>query len=163
MLEKTRSRGFWPPKPFKGGKKGRSKGFKGKSKGLAHRIANSTCRLRGQPGHWKAECPSKKTSSGSEANQVPTSFVIDIHSCLQDIPEVDHDPQSHFTSECFAVFEDTLSHLRARLKVKLSSIPALKNMSRAPAPESLPKSRLTSKEPLAEWSAQDEASLCFSW
>ena len=38
LLEKTRSRGFWPPRPFKGGKKGKGKGIKGKSKGLPRRL-----------------------------------------------------------------------------------------------------------------------------
>ena len=68
LLEKTRPRGFWPPKLFKGGKRGRGKGAKGKSKGLAQHIASSTCRLCGQTGHWKAECPTRKNSSSSDAN-----------------------------------------------------------------------------------------------
>ena len=61
FLDKSRSRGFWPTRTFEGGKKGKGKGVKGKSKSLAHRIANSTCRLCGQAGHWKAECPSQKS------------------------------------------------------------------------------------------------------
>lgn len=32
LLEKTRSRGFWPPRPFKGGKKGKGKASKGNPK-----------------------------------------------------------------------------------------------------------------------------------
>ena len=85
LLEKSRSRGFWPSRGFKGGKKG--KGVKGKSKGLAHRIANSTCRICGQTGHWKAECPSRKPTGTAEAAQIPTYFVIELDACLKDIPE----------------------------------------------------------------------------
>lgn len=88
LLEKSKSRGFWPIKGNKGSRKGKGKGFKGRSKGLAHRIAKSACRLCGQTGHWKAECPQKKTgASGSESGQVPTSVVIDLETSLFDIPE----------------------------------------------------------------------------
>jgi len=74
LKEKARTRGFWPLKPgmgFKG--KGRNGGKKGKGYGgptngsmmsaafkrrsLAERIANSTCRKCGQPGHWRRERP----------------------------------------------------------------------------------------------------------
>jgi hypothetical protein len=62
LLEKRRSRGFWPIKP--GGKDNRGFGKgKGRGKGkrqrdlLLARIAGSTCRL--QKGHWEAECPNR--------------------------------------------------------------------------------------------------------
>jgi len=76
LREKARTRGFWPLSGSKG--RGKGKGFTGKGKGysmgkgpmlsggtsmmgrrktLADRIANSTCRRCGRPGHWKRECP----------------------------------------------------------------------------------------------------------
>ena len=81
LKEKAKTRGFWPLSGAKG--RGRSKGFggKGKSSGmgkmswganssfmgrrrsLADRIANSTCRRCGKPGHWKRECPLAQGSS----------------------------------------------------------------------------------------------------
>ena len=67
--EKFRNRGFFPAKPFAG--KGKGYGGKqfGKGKGydnrpkktLQERIMSSTCRLCGVRGHWKAECPFKKS------------------------------------------------------------------------------------------------------
>ena len=80
LRDKAKSRGFWPL----GAGKGRNKGKKGKfgnqlkgtmgnnqsaafrRRSLADRIANSTCRRCGQPGHWKRECPMTAAStSGS--------------------------------------------------------------------------------------------------
>ncbi|OLQ11318.1 hypothetical protein AK812_SmicGene4852 [Symbiodinium microadriaticum] len=73
LLSKKRSRGFWPASSGKGGFKG-SKGQKGRGKGgkggrdqLLARIARSHCRICGAKGHWKAECPQKKTSASTEA------------------------------------------------------------------------------------------------
>ena len=69
LADRFRSRGFWPPSS-----KGRGKGFKGKGKGggklqqrksLQSRILSSNCRLCGQRGHWKAECPHKDGSMRS--------------------------------------------------------------------------------------------------
>ena len=63
LADRFRSRRFWPPSS-----KGRGNGFKGKGKGggkfqqrksLQSRILSSNCRLCGQCGHWKAECPHK--------------------------------------------------------------------------------------------------------
>ena len=66
LLEKRRSRGFWPVKGGKGKSfKGRGRG-KGKSskdrESLLARIAKSRCRLCDQVGHWKAECPNRPQS-----------------------------------------------------------------------------------------------------
>eukprot|EP00435_Cladocopium_sp_Y103_P018021 s1096_g4.t1 len=75
LKEKAKVRGFWPLSGQKG--RGKTKSSYGKSKGnsmgkgsmgggqnvlnrrrsLADRIANSTCRRCGRPGHWKRECP----------------------------------------------------------------------------------------------------------
>ena len=84
LADRFRSRGFWPLS-----QKGRGKGGKGRGKGkgfygqqrrnLQRRILNSSCRLCGQRGHWKAECPqrnagSSKSFATSSAESVPISF-----------------------------------------------------------------------------------------
>ena len=79
IRDRIRSRGFWPTK---GGSKGKwsssstwsSSGSKGKGKSmgkrstLAERIAMSHCRLCGQKGRWKRECPRRDTSSTNDTN-----------------------------------------------------------------------------------------------
>ena len=69
LRERARHRGFWPATKGKGfGKKGSSKGNQFAPPGrrtLAERIANSTCRLCGKPGHWKRECP-ERAARGNE-------------------------------------------------------------------------------------------------
>ena len=70
VRERARARGFWPVKgknKSKGSKKGKGPFMGNQSIGsagarrrsLADRIANSTCRLCGLPGHWKRECPQR--------------------------------------------------------------------------------------------------------
>ena len=84
LKEKARSRGFWPLSGQKGREKGRGNRTKGKGHGfqegstgslgnaqvgrrktLANRIANSTCRRCGKPGHWKRERPLGASSSST--------------------------------------------------------------------------------------------------
>ena len=97
LVEKTRSRGFWSNSKGKGsfGKKGfgkqKGKGFRTKS--LAQRIAESSCRRCGATGHWKAECPLNQTSSSDGKNAVPTSIVIDHEAAAVTVvePNVDAD------------------------------------------------------------------------
>eukprot|EP00435_Cladocopium_sp_Y103_P040341 s2377_g11.t1 len=85
LRDKARSRGFWPLSTGKGKsktKKGKSgAGFKGgagsfpsnlRRRSLADRIANSTCRRCGQPGHWRRECP-MLTSATSGTSALPSS------------------------------------------------------------------------------------------
>ena len=83
LREKARTRGYWP---LKSGNKGKGRGKKGKGYGggsygssmainvkrrsLAERIANSTCRRCGQPGHWRRECP----LNNSETPKDKTAF-----------------------------------------------------------------------------------------
>ena len=60
LVEKRRSRGFWPIKGKNKSGKGKGKSFGKKSKdreAFLQRIAHSHCRKCGALGHWKAECP----------------------------------------------------------------------------------------------------------
>ena len=66
LAEKFRNRGFFPAKPFKGkgygykgGKGNASYGTGGGRRTLQDRILNSNCRICGQRGHWRSECPMK--------------------------------------------------------------------------------------------------------
>ena len=107
LLEKRRSRGFWPVK-F-GGKDGKSAGRgKGRGKGkkqrdqLLARIARSTCRICHQKGHWKAECPNRDKSSDSGpaasaniAEESQLSAVQEVHS---EPESSDPEPESRFMS-----------------------------------------------------------------
>eukprot|EP00435_Cladocopium_sp_Y103_P025468 s968_g6.t1 len=73
LAEKKRYRGFWPTgggKNFSGKGKGKSKkgGFKGGSKGsLLDRISRTHCKLCGEKGHWRAECPNRTKESANVA------------------------------------------------------------------------------------------------
>eukprot|EP00435_Cladocopium_sp_Y103_P018028 s3531_g4.t1 len=95
LKEKARVRGFWPLSGSGGGGKGRAHGkgfsgkgrsssagkmswgtsgsFSGRRRSLADRIANSTCRKCGKPGHWKRECPMTQGSSTPSALAVRRS------------------------------------------------------------------------------------------
>jgi len=84
LSEKVKTRGFWPlSQNSKGKSKGYNRGVKGKfqkghnssRKSLQQRILSSSCRLCGKVGHWKAECPTRSDSAGSNRPQAPTSFV----------------------------------------------------------------------------------------
>ena len=83
LLEKRKSRGFWPVRS-KGS--GSSKGFKGKGKGkkqrenLLARIAKSYCKKCGLKGHWKAECPSNRSgvSGSNDDNPAASANVVQI-------------------------------------------------------------------------------------
>lgn len=147
LLEKTRSRGFLPPKSFKRGRKGRGKGFKGKSKGLAQRIASSTCRLCGQIGHWKAERRARPASS--DANQISTSFVFDLASCLNAIPTASAESQAK------------PNNALPFLKTRLGQLVGLRKKSVAQALENRRKFRANAIALVTEWSAQEE-NICFA-
>ncbi len=74
LSEKFKHRGFFPTSAGRGkgrfGKSGKGKGFKSGTtyrKSLQIRILNSTCRLCGRKGHWKAECPSRNDSSAASS------------------------------------------------------------------------------------------------
>ena len=104
LVEKTRSRGFWSHSKGKGsfGKKGfgkqKGKGFRSKS--LAQRIAESSCRRCGATGHWKAECPLNQTSNSDGKNVVPTSIVIDHEAAAVTVVEPNDD------ADTFSLLDD---------------------------------------------------------
>ena len=86
LLAKKKSRGFWPVGGGKGASKG-GRGFKGNGKGkgkhreqLLARIARSNCRLCGEKGHWKAECPRRKGNPSSEATTTVAEAFVDVSS-----------------------------------------------------------------------------------
>ena len=82
LTEKKKFRGFWPSK-------GKGKGFgkifgqrKGGSKGagkadLLARISRTNCKICGERGHWKAECPRNPDRTAKDsvnlASQIPDS------------------------------------------------------------------------------------------
>ena len=80
LTERKKFRGFWPTRNFGGkgkgkGKKGHSKSFSGFGKSsLLDRIAKTHCKLCGEKGHWKAECPNKTKEN---VNIAVSSQVVD--------------------------------------------------------------------------------------
>ena len=93
LRDRHKGRGFWPPRSASKGGKGKGGGKKGRGKGnplrksLAERIASSNCRICGQRGHWRAECPQNKGSSSD--NQGPeTSNLVMYASETVDEPEI---------------------------------------------------------------------------
>jgi len=131
LTEKSKSRGFWPIRSKGFGKKGKAKGQAFRSrKPLALRIAESDCRLCGQRGHWRAECPRRHAMGGSATNlppkTQPTNVLVSVNDVSEDEADVfmmeavessasdvhasepcqdphDHDCKSH-SHECFVVF-----------------------------------------------------------
>ena len=79
LTERVKNRGFWPVS-----KKGKGKGYGGKSKGkhnrkpLAVRIAESHCRKCLQKGHWKWECPNAPASSNVNNGRNPTANAMTV-------------------------------------------------------------------------------------
>ena len=62
----------------------------GKRRSLADRIANSTCRICGQPGHWKRECPQR--AEGRKAETINMMVEKDTMEELNMIEVVDQLP-----------------------------------------------------------------------
>ena len=102
LRDKAKARGYWPAKG-----RGKTKGFGKKGKGsssfsfpawgngrnrsLADRIANSTCRLCHQKGHWKRECPRRIGQDGNEGKVEVTHFTQETSDLYaQNLPEILH-------------------------------------------------------------------------
>ena len=97
LSERFRNRGFWPVRP--GGKsssKGKSS-FKGRGKSnrrsLQDRILSSRCRICNKLGHWKAECPERK-SHGSTAPSSASSHTAMTNSAIHQTAENLQDSRS---------------------------------------------------------------------
>ena len=81
IRDRIKARGFWPPK---GKGKSMKKGFNFKGGGkrrqsLADRIAASHCRVCGQKGHWKWECP-KKSSTSTTTSTADVNVALKVES-----------------------------------------------------------------------------------
>ena len=77
LSEKVKNRGFWPSRGKGFGKKGKTKFPMRQCKPLAVRIAESDCRLCGQRGHWKAECP-KRNHGGASSTSMPKTQMANV-------------------------------------------------------------------------------------
>ena len=148
LNEKARFRGFWPV--GKGKSHGKKGSFgKGKGKGrrsLAYRIANSTCKICHEPGHWKAECPNRKNQGESTSKEAPTSFVVAVPNEIAEIPEMVlmTEAVACHESVCLGNFDHEWKN---KLKTKLQKVvPTIPSVSlRNPA---VPKSsKLCLKQP----------------
>ena len=105
LTEKRKFRGFWPTK---GKSKSAGKGFasgyrKGSSKGygkadLLAKIARTNCKICGEKGHWKAECPRNNEKGTKDSVNLVShmpSFVVASpiienntdHVIVEDLPE----------------------------------------------------------------------------
>lgn len=89
----------------------------------------------------------------SDSNQIPTSVVVELNSCFNDIPEVSRAPLESKSVECFAVLDQAILGIREKLKEKLSKIVALRRLPSTQVPENLPQFRQKAQEPVAERSA----------
>ena len=78
ILERKKSRGFWPSSSKGRGRSfGFGKGFKkGAGKGgLLARISRTHCKICGEKGHWKAECPQRGQGQDSANLAVHEAFM----------------------------------------------------------------------------------------
>ena len=114
-MRKKKGRGFWPIKGGGKSKFGKSRGRgggKGKSardrENLLARIARSHCRVCGQLGHWKAECPSRQQSESSKSASANLVTVATV-------PEPSH--QALLTSEAFSEAFEVFSEPDAEVYV----------------------------------------------
>ena len=86
LSERFKSRGFWPTSENKG--KGEGKGgdkgkrspytskYAGNRKSLQQQIMESSCRICGRKGHWKAECPQRGSQSTPSTAVAPTLVTV---------------------------------------------------------------------------------------
>ena len=94
LLDKKRNRGFGPSRGGKKGFQGRGKRGKGQRREqLLAGIARSNCRLCGENGHWRAECPQRvkeSSTSSAAAAHVAHSEAIDSQPLELQVP-CEHD------------------------------------------------------------------------
>ena len=84
LSERFKSRGFWPTSQNKGKGKGGETGkrspysskFSGNRKSLQQRIMESSCRICGRKGHWKAACPQRGSQSAPSTAVAPTLVTV---------------------------------------------------------------------------------------
>ena len=193
VRERARARGFWPVKgktKGKGGKKGKpswtpangSSWTPGRRRSLADRIANSTCRACGQPGHWKRECPNRPDVKKNEATNITEEIHLgtddvaaDIFEVVSELPEDavswsqawnESQNSCHAVgdcSDCFVCIEGHMSNmvqhtLHARLieccrKHGIETVAPV--MHESVKPETLPDTRPRSPERISEPSTRE--------
>ncbi|CAL1130052.1 unnamed protein product [Cladocopium goreaui] len=128
LVEKRKSRGFWPVKGKGKSFKGRGKGFGKRSKdreALLQRISKSHCRRCGALGHWKAECPqASQTEKSAMPSSSATAHVV-----------IDERPQEIFqastdTDEVISEDEYELPSVEAR-NVRTMRSPTMPQFSRS--------------------------------
>ena len=143
LLQKRKSRGFWPVaqgsssgssgSKGKGGRFGGKGGGKSKSRSskdqLLLRISRSHCRNCGQKGHWKAERPQK--SAPGNNNTAPRSDASASVAIPEDgeLDEVLAEPPAESQSleeACTACLDLTASTIRSRLTRLVANLQTLK-------------------------------------
>ena len=98
LRDKAKARGYYPPSKGKAKGKGQAYARKGKGyasswnghrgRSLTDRIANSACRLCGQKGHWKRECPRRMENATEATNYTQDEFILaDLPEILHNVPE----------------------------------------------------------------------------
>ena len=109
LTEKSKSRGFWPVRGPGGGKgggrKGKSKFHGRRRKPLAARIAESTCRICYQPGHWKAECP-RRGQSQTPGNMNPKPQTTQVANVMMPAHDDDDEDADVFVLETVCEDQD---------------------------------------------------------
>ncbi|CAE7344232.1 unnamed protein product, partial [Symbiodinium natans] len=118
LREKAKARGYWPAK---GRGKGKSKKGKSNHKGaprgrtLAERIATSACRLCGQVGHWKRECPQRQDKTETTNLAHLSQDIPELPEIFQHLPEdtvlyTDEDPMTCYCpARTLSSFKETLA------------------------------------------------------
>ena len=180
LLEKRRSRGFWPVKfsgkdgrpAFKG--KGRGKGKKQRDQLLA-RIARSTSRICHQKGHWKAECPNREkntdgsqTASANIAEASHAAAVQEVHSEPESAPSDVADTPSSFpvcfskfcedptcdVADAFVVQALTSESLKTALSQRMKTFLGNKFQPKETNVQHPPRFAMTVKQPCFKWNAK---------
>ena len=120
LLEKSKSRGFWPVKgPGKGAGKAKGKQkppFFRKRKPLAVRIAESERKLRHAIGHWKAERPQrfKNSQSGMSSTDAKPQVAATLH-VVEDVDaEIDESDVIILETEQMGMHDD-MQDIRAQI------------------------------------------------